>query len=99
MEVLTTRILGDQGTFLLQAGIMPEPKAMASIVEPPSAPQSRELVPRQSAMVLLEPRLFLSFEGAAHECSSHCMSQSPVPHELLQCCRHSSLSPHFLDSI
>ena len=57
------------------------------------ATQRRESVPRQPATTLSESRLFLSFEGAAHGCSSRSVSQNLVTQELLQRCPHSTLSP------
>lgn len=77
---------------------MPAPKAMARKEKLSSQYPIQGIRSRQSATVLLDARLFLCFEGAAHECSSHCVSQSPVPQELLQHCLPSTLSPSFLDS-
>ena len=91
LEGLSATSLGDQGTVLPKMGIRPVPGAMAIITEPSSRHAVQGM--RQPATMLLESRLFLSFEGAAHECSSQSMSQSLVPQELLQRCLHSTLSP------
>lgn len=91
--------LGDQGTVLPQVSIMPAPEATARIEEPSSQRCRAGNKCPGSLPCAVRSHLFLCFEGTAHECSSHCMSQSLVPQELLQGCVHSTLCACFLDPV